>query len=443
MTPVSAAARFITACPTHARILVAVSGGSDSLGLLIALVESVKILQRNDISLFAATIDHALRPESVAEAQLVANLCGTLNIPHQIATWSAEKPKTGIPAAARLARYHLLSAIAENISATCIVSGHTLNDQQETIAMRADRSTPDSIGLSGMADAMLFNRKIWVARPFLDVSRSEIRNYLLDRNIAWIDDPTNTNDAYERARVRKTLAGGPQSNTEDRTTPESRHQISHAIATFLFRHAEVLNQTITIVDRSACQGDLSGARALAILLAIMGGRSHVPGRDLIAKLTSTLHSDASMTLTLSRSVLTFRKDKIYITRELRDLQELTLDTGQTGIWDNRFFIQNRGPETLIVSAAVRRLNELPIELKQLPKSVVQRGLYARPCLGGQRTIHNYSEETQKPSGRSEITVEPYFPLFDLFLPIFDLPVANCVSAMFGRTEFPPFPVHYM
>ena len=309
--------------------------------------------------------------------------------------------------------------------------------------MRADRSTPDSIGLSGMADAMLFNRKIWVARPFLDVSRSEIRNYLLDRNIAWIDDPTNTNDAYERARVRKTLAGGPQSNTDDRTTPESRHQISHAIVAFLFRHAEVLNQTITIVDRSACQGDLSGARALAILLAIMGGRSHVPGRDLIAKLTSTLHSDASMTLTLSRSVLTFRKDKIYITRELRDLQELTLDTGQTGIWDNRFFIQNRGPETLIVSAAVRRLNELPIELKQLPKSVVQRGLYVRPCLGGQRTIHNYSEETQKPSGRSEITVEPYFPLFDLFLPIFDLPVANCVSAMFGRTEFPPFPVHYM
>jgi len=443
MTPVAAAARFINSCPENARVLIAVSGGSDSTGLLFALHDSAQKLKRRDISLFAATIDHALRPGSDAEAQTIAKLCETLNIPHQIAKWLDEKPTTGIPAAARLARYHLLSGVASDVSATCIVTGHTLNDQQETIAMRADRSTPDSIGLSGMADAMLFNRQIWVARPFLEVDRADIRNYLRDRNVSWVDDPTNVNDAYERARVRKALANAYLIETDGGMDQAARCEISESVAAFVARYVEVLDQLVAVVDRKACQSDPSGPRAIAILLAVMGGRSHRPGRDAMAKLMSVLHSDANMTLTLSRSVITFRKDSIFITRELRDLPELRLGAGQSGSWDNRFFIQNRSDDTLTVCCASDNEKDQSYEMRRLPKAVAQRAHRSRPHIDFSHRIAETDPKTENLPNLAQTIVEPIFPMFDLFLPIFDLPVANCVSQLFGRSAFPAFPIHYM
>eukprot|EP01038_Epipyxis_sp_PR26KG_P002194 gene2194-3124_t len=137
MSPVAAATHFLAACPPNARLLVAVSGGSDSLGLLHAFHHALSVLERPDIQLHAATIDHALRPGSDHEALDVTKTCEKLNIPHHVRVWTGDKPKTGIPAAARLARYALLSAIAKDVSADCVLTGHTLNDQMETIAMRA------------------------------------------------------------------------------------------------------------------------------------------------------------------------------------------------------------------------------------------------------------------------------------------------------------------
>ncbi|WEZ82609.1 tRNA lysidine(34) synthetase TilS [Rhizobium sp. 32-5/1] len=167
-----AARQFLNRFKKPGLILVAVSGGSDSKGLLIALHEAM--VGMPGFSLAACTVDHALRPESAAEANAVAQLCARLGFVHLIRRWDGEKPPTGLQAAARNARYSLLSAAAQETGALCVVTGHSRNDQIETIVMRSVRSSRDSTGFSGMADAVLFDRMTWILRPFLDLDRVAI-----------------------------------------------------------------------------------------------------------------------------------------------------------------------------------------------------------------------------------------------------------------------------
>lgn len=151
-----------------ARLVLAVSGGSDSVGLLMTFADHVKALPDRDVDLVVATIDHALRPASAQEALDVGLLCAELGIPHVIRRWEGDKPKSGISAAAREARYRLLMEIADTVGADAIVTGHTADDQAETIAMRASRNaSPDNRGLSGMAEAVLVDGRRWLLRPFL------------------------------------------------------------------------------------------------------------------------------------------------------------------------------------------------------------------------------------------------------------------------------------
>lgn len=155
VAPLAAASAFVESLrkPTH--ILVAISGGSDSTGLLLALQEA-KAADDDGLRLSAVTVDHALRPESADEARKVAMLCAELGIPHTTRRWDGPKPASGLSEASRLARYRLIADVAREIGADLVVSGHTIGDQRETVAMRAARSGgSDNLGLSGMADAVL------------------------------------------------------------------------------------------------------------------------------------------------------------------------------------------------------------------------------------------------------------------------------------------------
>lgn len=163
-SPQLAILQFLTSLQSPARILVAISGGSDSIGLLLLLDQAVKAVPHLKISLCAATVDHALRATSADEAHEVAALCASLGIPHTIMIWQGDKPKTGIMAAAREARYGLLATAATDLKADLIVTGHTLDDQRETLQMRGMRTEQVS---TGIADAVLFDRRFWILRPLL------------------------------------------------------------------------------------------------------------------------------------------------------------------------------------------------------------------------------------------------------------------------------------
>ncbi|WP_019219472.1 tRNA lysidine(34) synthetase TilS [Bartonella florencae] len=120
------------------KLILAVSGGSDSLALLFLVKDHLKTLSVPP-EIIAVTVDHQLREESAREASIVAEICRAHRIKHITVRWEGKKPKTHIASSARIARYDLLFKEAQKQGATLIMTGHTLNDQVETYQMRSWR----------------------------------------------------------------------------------------------------------------------------------------------------------------------------------------------------------------------------------------------------------------------------------------------------------------
>jgi tRNA(Ile)-lysidine synthase len=150
--------------------------------------------------LVAVTVDHGLRAEAKAEARDVKRLARALDLPHRTMRWTGAKPKTGLPAAARAARYRLLAQAARASGATHILTAHTRDDQAETLLMRLLRGS----GIAGLAAMARQSERdgVLLARPFLHVSKSQLIATLKKAKLGFADDPTNRDPSFTRPRLR-------------------------------------------------------------------------------------------------------------------------------------------------------------------------------------------------------------------------------------------------
>lgn len=180
-------------------LLLAVSGGPDSIALLWLAARWRRSLIRGP-HLLAVTVDHGLRAEAAAEAREVKRLARTLELEHRTLRWTGPKPKAGLPAAARSARYRLLAKAARQSGATHILTAHTRDDQAETLLMRLLRGS----GIAGLGAMARESERdgVWLARPFLDVSKSQLIATLEKAKIGFADDPTNRDPHFTRPRLR-------------------------------------------------------------------------------------------------------------------------------------------------------------------------------------------------------------------------------------------------
>ncbi len=148
----------------------------------------------------AVTVDHGLRPASAREASDVRRLAQALDLPHRTMRWTGPKPKSGLPAAARTARYRLLAKAAQDHGAMHILTAHTRDDQAETLLMRMFRGS----GIAGLAAMSRHSRRdsVVLARPFLHISKSQLVATLAKARIDFADDPTNRDTNFTRPRLR-------------------------------------------------------------------------------------------------------------------------------------------------------------------------------------------------------------------------------------------------
>lgn len=178
---------------------VAVSGGSDSVALLRLLKDWA---DKVDCKIFAATVNHNLRPEAHAEVKFVADLCGDLGVRHAVLNWNDWDGKGNLQNAARNARKDLLSVWAHDLGLTAVALGHTQDDQAETFLMRLARGSGVD-GLSGMQQ-ISGRDPVWV-RPLLEVPRAVLRDYLAGLDQDWIDDPSNIDEKFDRVKMRNAI----------------------------------------------------------------------------------------------------------------------------------------------------------------------------------------------------------------------------------------------
>ena len=178
------------------RVGVAVSGGPDSIALLLLMHECF------DGQIAAATVDHQLRTASAAEAQFVAGLCADRKIPHSILT--PTRAITGnIQSSARHTRYALLEKWADDNNCAYIATAHHADDQLETMLMRLARGS----GVDGLSGVRRTNGRI--IRPLLDFSKEELITVCERAGIVPVQDPSNADTDFDRVRMRAWLAAMP------------------------------------------------------------------------------------------------------------------------------------------------------------------------------------------------------------------------------------------
>lgn len=154
------------------------------------------------VALHVATVDHRLRPGSADEAAGVAEQARLLGLPHHLLIREGPPLESGVQAAARQARYGLLAACAHNIGASLVLTGHTRDDQAETVLMRLVAGSGPA-GLAGMRSERALAPGVRLARPFLDLPKAELVAWCEARGIAYARDPSNADERFARARLRR------------------------------------------------------------------------------------------------------------------------------------------------------------------------------------------------------------------------------------------------
>ncbi|MBN1558133.1 MAG: tRNA lysidine(34) synthetase TilS [Lentisphaerae bacterium] len=196
-----------------ARVLLAVSGGSDSTAMLLAFRG---LARRRKLDLAAAHLNHRIRGrEADADAAWVRALCRRLDIPCVVGRADvprlARRRTLSLETAARAARYRFLARTARRLGADCVATAHTADDQAETVLLRLARGAGPA-GLAGIPRDTVIDpayagrgRPVRLIRPLLDLSRASLQAYLERRRAAWREDAGNRDPGPLRNRVRHTV----------------------------------------------------------------------------------------------------------------------------------------------------------------------------------------------------------------------------------------------
>uniref|UniRef100_A0A2A4Z6G1 tRNA(Ile)-lysidine synthase n=1 Tax=OCS116 cluster bacterium TaxID=2030921 RepID=A0A2A4Z6G1_9PROT len=335
--------------PDDAPIAVAVSGGGDSMALLLALHH---YRQQSDITLkiIALTVDHKLRADAAIEAAQVGQWCKDLGIEHHVLEWQFdEMPTTAIQEKARDARYQLMGefCVAHHINKLFVA--HNLEDNAETFLMRLKRGAGLS-GLSGIAATMqrdVNGRSVDIVRPFLTFERTDLRDYLSRHKQLWYDDVSNQNEKFERVQIRNFLAQNAPLNSD--AVAQSAKRLARANEAVEFYLEDFWQSKIAFLPLGIAHVKLDDfaqlpeelkLRLLARLVWTIGGQDNPPRWQKIENLLQLILG-AGRQFCLGHCLLVKKQNGLWFGYEDRD--------GQDAMWAGRF--ENPAP--------MKRLSAVP------------------------------------------------------------------------------------
>lgn len=287
--------------PVHA--LLAVSGGGDSLSMLLHAARAAPRLANAGLSFGVATVDHGLRPEAAQEAETVAALSRDLGLPHTILRWRGWDGRGNPSEQAREARYRLLADAARDLGALAVVTAHTQGDQLETVLMRRDRGERHA---AGMREARDLAPGIALLRPFLFQSRAMLHAVLATERVRPALDPTNEDRHYARIRARDRVAAmgaaerlalmreigeaeGRRAAADRRVLLSLRALLASRDANLPFERGEIRFDAAALRSLDAT----TRRRILARALTAAGGALHPPSAETVRRLDGVLFAPST------------------------------------------------------------------------------------------------------------------------------------------------------
>ena len=320
-------------------IAVGVSGGPDSTALALLLQDWVEARRGR---LLALVVDHRLRPGSTDEAALVAARLAERGILARVLTREGQVPASGLQAAARAARYALLEQAAAAEGILHLAIAHHLEDQRETVALRlAAGSGPR--GAAGMAAIRELDR-VRLIRPLLGIEPARLKALLAQHGLPWLDDPSNRDPRFWRARHRAAppAAPAPASPAE---TAAARRSLDRTVAALLARHARPHPLGFVVLESEplATLDDSILEALLGRLVLATSGSHWPPGRAGLARLAARLRAGTGRRTALGGVLVEWRGRDLRFVREPRAVAgPAPLPAGGL-LWDGRFRITRQGP----------------------------------------------------------------------------------------------------
>ena len=322
-----------------APLAVGVSGGADSLALLVLLADLRKE------GLFALSVDHGLRAAAKDEARHVARVARRLGVPHMILRHRG----AGLSgqAAARDVRFDLLASWCRRNQVRYCALAHHRSDQAETFLFRLARGS----GLAGLA-AMSAERVYagcHFIRPLLDLPPERLKAVLTRVAISWRDDPSNRDPAYSRTHLGHALddlaAQGIDTARLARASQGAarlKAMISEAVEDFLRQEAEFVAGGYCWLSRAALYAlpPLLGELVLGHILQRIGGRVFRPKAAKLAQLHTQLYRGLDKGRTLAGCRIVPRGARLLIFREFAAIgPPVHLRAGAQAVWDRRFYVR--------------------------------------------------------------------------------------------------------
>jgi tRNA(Ile)-lysidine synthase len=379
------------------RLALAVSGGVDSMAMLHLIAQwRAEHEARPDLTVL--TVDHGLRPESREEAAMVARATGRIGLPHAILTWTPDSPGGRLQERAREARYDLMAAYCHAHDIPALVTAHHLDDQAETFLMRLKRGS----GLDGLA--AIPDESLWsgiaVLRPLLDMQKARLAVTLTEAGLGWAEDPSNSDQRFERARMR----ASSEALTKLGLTPEAlarssqrlrraRFALDQAAGEFLATHGVMSQAGYCLIERDALIAvpEEIALRVLARAVTAVGGREKPLQLAKLESLLASLGENPKAAHTLGGCRLQPIGGRLGVFRETRGtgLPSLRLAPGERALWDNRFAVElQRGAPAPVTVAALgearwRELRASAPWLESLPRFA---GATLPACFAGESIL---------------------------------------------------------
>ena len=325
-------------------LAVAVSGGADSMALCILAEEWAR---RRDGRVVALIVDHGLRPESGDESRATADRLAVRDVASVVLTWEGPKPETNVQAAAREARYRLMTDWCRDAGVLHLLLAHHRDDQAETVLLRLGRDSGVD-GLAAMA-AISEGPAVRLLRPLLGVSKRRLVATLRARGVSWVEDPSNIDPVFARPRLRAlspalAAAGltAPRLARMARALGCARAALEVASADLLAIAATVHPAGFCIFDPRPYRAapDAVARHALVRVLLCVGGRVYPPRSARLERLHRALRRDRlSGGRTLGGCRILTRRNNILVCRETAmAATSAALETGTPTEWDKRYLV---------------------------------------------------------------------------------------------------------